>query len=147
MATNSRFAVAVHILALLAQLGALTSDAIATSVNTHPVVVRRILAALAKAGLVTSQTGVTGGSRLAHDPEQISLLAVYRAVACGKLFALHPQPPNPCCPVGARIETVLEDVLGETEIALDQVFTRITIGQILRSVHNVVPASEDINHP
>ncbi|OQC68483.1 MAG: putative HTH-type transcriptional regulator YwnA [Verrucomicrobia bacterium ADurb.Bin006] len=51
---NSRFTVAIHVLCLLAhsQGQALTSEYIAGSVNTNPVVIRRLLAALRRAGLV-----------------------------------------------------------------------------------------------
>jgi len=51
MRKSSRFVVAAHSLAMLAYSKgeALTSDYIAGSVNTNPVVVRRILSMLARA--------------------------------------------------------------------------------------------------
>jgi len=60
---NCRFTVAIHVLCLLAALHPkpVTSEFIAGSVNTNPVVIRRILAALRRAGLVKSQPGVSGG--------------------------------------------------------------------------------------
>ena len=91
MSTNSRFAVAVHVLSLMAWSGEepLKSEQVADSVNTHPVVIRRILKELAEAGLVVSQTGSLGGSRLAHDPSQTTLLDVYQALEYGGVFSLH----------------------------------------------------------
>ncbi|HEX8852924.1 MAG TPA: Rrf2 family transcriptional regulator, partial [Pyrinomonadaceae bacterium] len=82
MSANSRFAVAVHALTLLAWAGEepVKSEYLACSVNTNPVVIRRILCALARAGLVTSQTGASGGSRLARPAAEITLREVYRAV-------------------------------------------------------------------
>src|SRR5436305_12368211 len=102
MSSSSRFAVAVHVLALLARAGdePVKSDSIAASVNTNPVVIRRILCALGRAHLITSQPGAAGGSRLARVPEQISLRAVYRAVEGGDTFLLHRQPPTRRCVVG-----------------------------------------------
>src|SRR3712207_248133 len=67
MAASSRFAVAVHILTLLADAGGepVTSEYIAASVNTNPSLIRRLLSALARAGLTTSQLGTGGGALLA----------------------------------------------------------------------------------
>jgi DNA-binding IscR family transcriptional regulator len=85
MSTNSRFAVAVHVLSLMAWSGEepLKSEQVAESVNTNPVVIRRMLLDLAQAGLVVSQTGSMGGSRLATDPAKTTLLDVYQALECG----------------------------------------------------------------
>ena len=64
MSTSSRFSVAVHILTLMARADdePMKSDQMAGSVNTNPVVFRRILCELARAELITSQTGASGGS-------------------------------------------------------------------------------------
>jgi Rrf2 family protein len=136
MQTSSRFAVAVHILALMA--GAddepIKSDQMAGSVNTNPVVIRRILCSLSRAELVTSQTGAAGGSRLARKAGQISLLDVYRAVEEGGVFALHRQSPSRRCIVGGAIEPVLKDVLCEVNLAVEQVLAKTTIEQVFQSV-------------
>ena len=136
MSTNTRFAVAVHVLTVLAWSGdePVKSDGVATSVNTNPVVIRRTLCALSRAGLVTSQTGAAGGSRLAREPKQITLLEVYRAVEGGSIFSLHRQPPSMSCPVGMHIETVLEDVFEEVQTAVERVLAKITIEQVLQKV-------------
>lgn len=58
---SSRFTVAIHILALIEMSeGSITSAYIAGSVNTNPVVIRRIMSLLSKAGLIESRPGVTG---------------------------------------------------------------------------------------
>jgi DNA-binding IscR family transcriptional regulator len=63
---NCRFTVAIHVLCLLAAQHPqpLTSEFIAGSVNTNPVVIRRLLGSLRRAGLVKSQPGVSGGWEL-----------------------------------------------------------------------------------
>jgi Rrf2 family protein len=139
MPTSSRFAVAVHVLTLMAWANnePLKSEQIARSVNTNPVVIRRILCALARAQIVVSQTGAAGGSRLARRPGQITLLDVYRAVeAGGSIFALHRQPPNRRCPIGMNIETVLVDILEEIESAVGRALSKITLENVLRSVNS-----------
>ncbi len=136
MPTSSRFAVAVHVLTLLAWAGdePLKSDYIAGSVNTNPVVIRRILCALARAGLVTSQTGAAGGTRLARTASDITLREVYRAVEPREIFAMHRSPPDPECPVGMIIEKVLHRQLTEIDNAMDEVLGRTTIEGVMRSV-------------
>jgi Rrf2 family protein len=134
MSTNSRFAVAVHVLSLMAWSGEepLKSEQVAESVNTNPVVIRRILRELADAGLVISQTGSLGGSRLAADPASTTLLDIYQALEYGGVFSLHRQPPSRDCPVGVNIETVLGDVLQEVDSAVEQVLKNITINDVVQ---------------
>ncbi|HKG48736.1 MAG TPA: Rrf2 family transcriptional regulator [Pyrinomonadaceae bacterium] len=134
MSTNSRFAVAVHVLSLMAWSGEepLKSEQVAESVNTNPVVIRRILKELAEAGLVVSQTGSLGGSRLAHDAAETTLLDVYQALEYGGVFSLHRAPPSRDCPVGVNIETVLGDVLLEVDTAVERVLQNITINDVVR---------------
>ena len=134
MSTNSRFAVAVHVLSLMAWSGEepLKSEQVAESVNTNPVVIRRMLLELAEAGLVVSQTGSLGGSRLANDPAKTTLLDVYRALECGGVFSLHKAPPSRDCPVGVNIETVLGDVLSEVDSAVERVLQNITINDVVQ---------------
>lgn len=136
MQTSSRFAVAVHILALMSGVEnePIKSDQMAGSVNTNPVVIRRILCALSHAELVTSQTGAAGGYRLARKASQISLLDVYRAVEEGGVFALHRQSPSRGCLVGGAIESVLKDVLGEVNLAVERALAKTTIEQVFQSV-------------
>ena len=131
--STSRFAVAVHVLTLMAWSDdePLKSDQIAMSVNTNPVVIRRMLCELAGEQLVVSQTGSMGGSRLARNPKQITLLDVYRAVESADVFSLHPKRPNKRCPVGSSIGTVLAEVRTEMDAAIAHVLTGITIGDVV----------------
>ncbi|MBV8048774.1 MAG: Rrf2 family transcriptional regulator, partial [Paludibacterium sp.] len=105
MATSTRFAVAIHILThiSLRHGQAVRSEDIAHSVNTNPAVVRRILGALAAAGLTQAQLGQGGGALLAKPVAQITLLDIYRAVEEPPTFALHRVPPNPDCYIGRNI--------------------------------------------
>jgi Rrf2 family protein len=137
MPTSRRFAVAVHVLTLMAwaEDEPLKSEFAADSVNTNPVVIRRILCALARAGLVTSQTGAAGGSRLARKPLRISLLDIHRAVEDADAFLLH-RDPNPHCPVGVSIEAVLESVLQDVNLAIEKTLSRVTVADVLKRVQS-----------
>jgi Rrf2 family protein len=136
MPASSRFAVAVHILALMAQTEdePIKSDKIASSVKTNPVVIRRIICALADAKLVTSQTGANGGSRLARKSCEITLLDVYHAIEGGGVFALHRQSPSRNCIVGSNIKTVLGNVLEEVNLEVERVLAKTTIEQVLQII-------------
>ena len=136
MAANSQFSMAVHILTLLARAGneSLKSDYVAGSVNTNPVVIRRILGQLSQAGLVASQTGAAGGTRLAREPGEISLCEIYKAVSCGEVFALHGKAPNQDCPVGRNIEAVLCNLQKEIDSTVGEKLKQYTLASVLEKV-------------
>ena len=136
MPSSSRFAVALHVLTLLETEGGrpVTSEYIASSVNTNPGFIRRILSMLARAGLVRSQLGAGGGALLAKPASRIRLLDVYGAVESDELLALHHAPPNPRCPVGGRIQASLQAVFGRAEGALKQELTEVTVADLVASV-------------
>ena len=136
MTRSSRFATAVHILTLLAaeQDEAVTSNYVAGSVNTNPVVIRRLLRMLADAGLVNSIPGSTGGSRLARSPAKITLLDAYAAVESGELFGEHSQQPNPKCPVGRNIVDVLAPRMQAAEAAAAASLRKTTIADLIGEV-------------
>lgn len=130
---SSRVAVAVHVLAYMAwkRSEAVTSERIASSVNTNPVVVRRIVGALRNAGMVTVQPGVGGGATLAREPEEITLLDVYRAVEDGEeLFSLHPSEPSRSCNVGGNIRDVLRPIFCTAHRAMESVLDQVTIADV-----------------
>ena len=133
---SSRFAVAVHILALLesGRGEPLTSEYMARSVNTNPAVVRRILSLLARAGLTHARMGAGGGTLLARPAEGITLRDVYRAVECGELFALHNEKPNPKCFVGRNIQAVLERATGAAQSALEEQLGERTVADVMAEV-------------
>jgi Rrf2 family protein len=110
----------------------LKSEQVAESVNTNPVVIRRMLCELAESKLVVSQSGAAGGSKLARQPEQITLLDIYQAVESRGVFSLHRHPPSRNCPVGVNIGTVLNDVLDDVDSAVERVLAEITIKDVVR---------------
>src|SRR5262245_20492413 len=99
MTTNVRFPVAVHILTSLAHSPKewLSSPMLAESVGTNPVVIRRLVGRLQRAGLVEAHAGKLGGVELARRPETITLLDVYRAVEGGSVFAIPEKDENKAC--------------------------------------------------
>src|SRR6267142_5981384 len=96
MRTSCRFAMAVHVLAVLAykEGDRATSALLASSVNTNPVIIRRLLLALQRAKLVETRQGAGSGSRLSRSPARINLAQVYRAVENPEPFAVSSRKPN-----------------------------------------------------
>jgi DNA-binding IscR family transcriptional regulator len=129
---SSRFSIAVHILSLIAISSKdCTGDFIAGSVNTNPVIIRRIMGMLKKAGLVDIRPGV-GGASLLKDRDQITLLDIYRAVEViddGQLFNFH-DDPNPQCPVGRNIEAALRSEMKEAQSAMEQRLAQVNLSQL-----------------
>lgn len=111
----------------------MTSEAMAASVNTNPVFIRRILGLLSRDGLVYSQPGVGGGWRLLRRPGTISLLDVYRAVDERPLLAKHHSSPNPDCLIGRNITRTLGIYFGEAEYAFEEALAHRTIEQVLQT--------------
>ncbi|GGI16295.1 Rrf2 family transcriptional regulator [Gottfriedia solisilvae] len=134
MKISSRFTVAVHILSLVTiENSALcTSEWIAESVNTNPVVIRRVMGKLKNAGLIQVRRG-TGGASLLRPLKDISLLDVYHAVEVveeGELFQFH-ENPNPNCPVGANIQAVLELILNRAQEAMERILDEVTMEELV----------------
>ncbi len=136
MAANSQFSMAVHVLVMLAKFGdeKVKSDLVAGSVNTNPVVIRRLLGQLAQADLVESQTGAAGGTRLARCPDKITLAEVYKAISCGEVFALHAKAPSKDCPVGRNIEAVLCNLQKEIDKAVGEKLSQYTLQSVLKII-------------
>lgn len=132
--TNTQFAVAVHVLTLLA--GApeqvLSSELLAGSVGANPVHVRRVLGALRRAGLVGSRPGAHGGWQLDRAADLVTLGDVWRAVqGDDPLLGLHGAAPQ--CSVGQRIQLALGDVDRRAARAVEQELARSTVGELARA--------------
>jgi Rrf2 family protein len=139
--TNTQFAVAVHLLTLLAlSPDALqSSEEMAGSVGSNPVHIRRVLGLLRRAGLVESRPGPNGGWRLLRDPDATSLGDVWRAVdATEHVLGLH--GANPDCPVGREVQLALVDVDRRAAKALAEELDRSTIAEVLAKTRGVTVA-------
>jgi len=127
---NTRLSVAIHIMSLVAMDPKQSSDQIAQSVTTNPVVIRRLSGDLKKAGLLTSQAGLPGFN-LTRDPKDITLLDIYKAVNMEKeLFSIHDKP-NPKCPVGKRIQGTLDETFKSVQTAMENELNEQTLKDIM----------------
>ncbi|MBW4889365.1 Rrf2 family transcriptional regulator [Mucilaginibacter sp. HMF5004] len=117
---NSRFAISVHILTLLAGANGelLSSEYIAGSININPVLVRKELINLKKHGFVASKEGKNGGVYLNKSAANIRFSDVYNAVKQSSLLGEAKNEPNPLCPIGRQIKTHLNNLYTDAENAM-----------------------------
>lgn len=149
MSISTRFAVAIHILSVLEMNKSepSTSDCVARSVNTNPVVIRRLTSMLNKAGLVEVRPGVAG-AKLKKPAAEISLLDIYRAVHVvqeNNLFAVH-EHPNVKCPVGKNIQDVILPVFQLAQQAMERVLQEVTLHDVVQSI-SLMDAENEGRHP
>ena len=134
MQISSRFTIAVHILICIETFKEdykITSDFLASSVNVNPVVIRRLLQQLKKAGIINVKRG-SGGAYIEKPLDKITLLDVYNAVECidnGNLFHFH-ENPNSRCPVGRNIHSVLDRRLDSIQQAMEREMSSVTLQDI-----------------
>ena len=137
MRASSKFTMAVHLLACVEVFSGhrVTSDLIASSIGTNPVVVRRLLQRLKAANIVEVARGARGIT-LSRPADQITLLDIYRAVeegAEGTLFRFH-ENPNPACPVGRAIHQALDPHLGRAQKAFERELASSTLTDVLSGI-------------
>ena len=134
MQISSRFTIGLHILTAIDNFHTeykVTSDFLAGSIRTNPVVVRRILGQLKNAGLIESSQGVAGIT-IPKPLEEISFYDVYAAIEPveeGDLFRFH-DSPNPDCPVGRNIHTLLDGKLREIQDAMEEKMRQYTLADL-----------------
>lgn len=140
MAGNSRLATAIHVAGMLsfAESIPLTSENIASSLNTNPVVVRRIIGALTKHGLVKVKMGTGGGSCLTRNPKDINLAEIYEAVDEGAIFEVPQFDEDFHCMIGKIVRPILAEVLGEVENDLKENLSKTTLADVLEKVKKAI---------
>lgn len=127
---------AVHVLAVLAykEGDRVTSALLAGSVNTNPVIIRRLLLALQRAKLVETGKGAGSGSRLSRSPGRINLAEIYRSVESAEPFATPARKPNAACPVGHCIRVTLDRVFASAQEALERDLAKTTLATVMGAV-------------
>lgn len=133
MAISTKLSVAIHILILI-EIGPperVTSEFIASSVNTNPVVVRRLMSKLKKACLIQSSRGLSK-NYLLKKPERISLFDIYEAVELDRaIFNTH-QNPNLDCVVGANIQAVLDGEFSKVRQRMEEELAAIYLADVIK---------------
>ena len=141
MQISSRFTMAIHMFTCIYAFPdqKMTSDFMAASIGTNPVIIRKLLQQLKSAGLLTVARG-TGGVTVTRPLDEITFLDVYRAVECSpeeELFRFH-ENPNPNCQVGRNIHQVLDGKLKQVQEAMEQELSSIRISDVAQEMHEQI---------
>lgn len=142
MQISSRFTIAVHVLICIEAFKndyKVTGDFLASSVNVNPVIIRRLLQQLKKAGLISVKRG-SGGTDTDKPLDAITLLDVYHAVECvedGELFHFH-ENPSQLCPVGKNIHAILDKRLDEIQKAMEKEMASVSIQDIMDDARKLI---------
>ena len=142
MQISSRFTVALHIFTCVETFKKehkVTSYFLAGSINTNPVIIRKILTQLKKAGLITVARG-TGGIEPARPLNKITFYDVYEAIEPlenGDLFHFH-ENPSPLCPVGRNIHGLLDGRLRSIQSAMENEMKKYTIADISEEMQELL---------
>lgn len=136
---DTKFSIALHILTMISESeDVLSSQALANSVGSNASFIRKVIALLKKAGLMTSQQG-RSGYQLSKNPKEISLLEIYRATQEEKnihLFQIH-QNANKECPVGRHIENAMQPIFSSIEKQLEEEMQQQTLDNVINNLYSV----------
>lgn len=142
MQISSRFTIAVHVLICIETFKndyKVTSEFLASSVNVNPVVIRRLLQQLKRAGIIHVKRG-SGGTDIEKPLNEITLFDVYNAVECvedGTLFHFH-ENPSQLCPVGKNIHAILDGRLEKIQKAMEMEMKSISIQDIMNDTKALI---------
>ncbi len=146
MRKDSRLSSALHIVLHLGDAdGPITSETLAKSMQTNPVVVRRMMAGLRERGIVTSEKGHGGGWRLVCDLENVTLRDIYEALAAPDCIALTLRDEAATCLVERAVNIALKEAFDDAEALLLSRFDGVTLAALKASVQELYDRIDDKN--
>lgn len=135
---NKQFATAVHVMTALTLenggAGPISSSRLAESVNTNPVVIRRLLLLLQKADLVSSTKGQNGGVTLKRNASTITLEDIYLAVQTCQMISGSDRKVKKNCPVSRSMKAVMCGVATGVEDASKKYLRTIYLSDLKKKV-------------
>ncbi len=120
--------------------GPVTSEKLATAMDTNPVVIRRLLGGLRERGWVTSDKGHGGGWRLSCDLKEVTLGDVHRGLGSPALFTIGHRGENPSCLIEKAVNSALEDALGAAEAVLMKQLDQVSLASLSKKFHERLSA-------
>ncbi|WP_040604932.1 Rrf2 family transcriptional regulator [Sagittula stellata] len=133
MRSDSRLPRVLHALLHLADMDRpATSEEIAAMLGTNATVVRRTLAGLREAGLLSSTKGHGGGWSLSRPLTEISLLDLYSALGSPELFAIAPDEAQPACLLARAANAATNDALHAAREVFEERLKALTVAEIVR---------------
>lgn len=133
---NGDFALAVHALVFLNHRGAtLSSETVADNVCTNPARVRKVMALLKRAGLVSTKEGAEGGYSFELDAETVSLRRVADAVGAEFVSASwRPGQLDAECMISSGMAGILDGIYSDLDALCRQRLETVSIAAIDRRI-------------
>lgn len=141
MQISMKCSVAVHCLIFIYEAegkARVTSTLLAQSTGCNPVVIRNVLSALKKAGLISVTRG-TGGAKLLKEPSEITLYMIYSALepdGLSSLIGIHSCEDRKC-PVAQNIRSVLRRPYQQIEDSVRHTMEGITLESMIEEFHRL----------
>lgn len=136
MKISTRFSDSIHLLAFINIYSGkipLSSENIAGSIETSPVMVRRLMSELKKAGLIETTHGMPD-PKLAKPADQISLLDIYLTVEKDKPLFEIDHKTNPQCIVGGNIQETLSEYYNQAEVAAKAKLNNTKLSDVIDTI-------------
>ena len=139
MHISAKCSIAIHCLLFIHEYGSdnkVTSELLSRSTGCNPVVIRGIVSALKKDGILAPKAD-SGGSVLACPSKEITLYRVCMALepdCLDRMIGVHPSPSQ-FCPVGRRIRDTLKVPYRKIRDDMAQSLQNITLEDVIQSYH------------
>lgn len=141
MTYDSRLSGVLHVLLHMAEMDRpVTSETLARSMGTNPVVIRRIMGGLRQQGYVRSEKGHGGGWTLSCDLSTLTLRDVYTALGCPSLLAIGHRSQSPQCLVEQAVNAALEGAFRDAEALLLTRLGDVTLAALSADFHDRLSA-------
>lgn len=146
MKHSVQFSDAVHILAYIAifrESNQLSSTDIATSIQTNPSNVRKIMCQLRDADLIETTNGIPKPC-LVKDPHDISFFDIYQSLDHAQLFQIDTNTESKCI-VGGNIQDVLSDEYLLLQQVVEEKMKQISLDHVLKKISQAELAKNPMN--
>jgi len=141
MRASSKFTIAIHICIYLDYSNdqLVSSQTLAESVKTNPVVIRRLIGQLRRQGIVESVAGAKGGFYLAKPVDQLTLWDIYLVVRDDEFF--NKPKVNPDCKVSSNLAVLVDEVYSESELSMKNSMEKVTVAQLTNKLSDILEGS------
>jgi len=141
MRASSKFTTAIHLCIYIdcSNDELVSSQTLAESVKTNPVVIRRLIGQLRKQGIVGSVAGAKGGFYLAKPVDKLTLWDIYLVVRDDKFF--NKPKVNPDCKVSSNLAVLVDEVYSESELSMKNSMEKVTVAQLTDKLSDILEGS------
>ena len=147
MRSDNRLSLALHVLLHMTELdGPATSEQLGPRLGVNPVVLRRTLAGLRDAGIVTSVKGHGGGWSVARDLSKVTLRDVHAAIGTTALFGIGHRDEDTGCPIERAVNRAITGALDAATETFESSLHGVAVADLIeggrRKLHRQATAGQ-----